>query len=39
LQFPDTYLSSIQAIESIEDPDAIRRKEKEKLIERVTNYR
>ena len=39
LQFPDTYLSSIQAIESIDDPDAIRRKEKEELIERITNYR
>ena len=39
LQFPDTYISSIEAIESIDDPDAIRRKEKEELIERITNYR
>ena len=39
LQFPDAYMSSIEAIESIEDPDAIRRKEKEELIERVKNHR
>ena len=39
LQFPDTYISSIEAIGSIEDPDAIRRKEKEELIGRIKNYR
>ena len=39
LGFPDTYISSINAVESIEDQDAIRGKEKEKLIERIINYR
>ena len=39
LQFPDTYISSIEAVESIEDPDTTRRKEKETLIERIINYR
>jgi len=39
LQFPDTYISSIEAVESIEDPDESRRKEKDELIERIINYR
>lgn len=39
LQFPDAYISSIEAVESIEDPDTSRRKEKEELIERIINYR
>lgn len=39
LQFPGTYISSIEAVESIEDSDATRRKEKEALIERIINYR
>ena len=39
LDFPDTYLSSIEAVDSIEDPDPIRRREREALIERVINYR
>jgi hypothetical protein len=39
LRFPDTYISSIEAVESIEDPDATRRTEKEELIERIINYR
>ncbi len=39
LQFPDTYISSIEVVESIEDPDRTRRKEKELLIERIINYR
>ena len=38
LQFPDSYISSIEAVESIEDPDATRRKEKDELIERIINY-
>jgi hypothetical protein len=39
LQFPVTYISSIEAVESTEDPDITRRKEKEQLIERIINYR
>ena len=39
LQFPDTYISSIEAVESTEDLDTTRRKEKEALIERIINYR
>ena len=38
LQFPDSYISSIEAVESIEDPDTTRRKEKDELIERIINY-
>ncbi|MBT8119194.1 MAG: gamma-glutamylcyclotransferase [Gammaproteobacteria bacterium] len=38
LQFPEAYISSIEAVESIEDPDASRKKEKEELIERINNY-
>ena len=39
LSFPDEYISSIEAIESMEDPDLTRRKEKEALIERIIKYR
>lgn len=35
LQFPGLYISSIEAVESIEDPDVKRRKEMEALIERI----
>jgi len=39
LQFPDAYVFSIEAVESVEDPDEGRRREKERLIENVINYR
>lgn len=39
LKFPERYISSIEAIESMEDPDQERRKEKEELIESIINYR
>ena len=39
LEFPDAYISSIEAVESMEDPDSTRRKEKEVLIESIINYR
>ena len=39
LKFPDRYVSSIKAVDSIEDPDATRRKEKEELIVRIINCR
>lgn len=39
LEFPGSYVSSIEAVESIEDPDQERRKENETLIENILNYR
>jgi len=39
LQFPDIYISSIEANESMQDPDEGRKIENAKLIERVINYR
>lgn len=39
LKFPDLYITSIEAIESIEDPDPTRRSENERLIESINNYR
>ena len=39
LQFPDTYISSIEAVQSVEDPHEERRKEHEVLIEKIINYR
>ncbi len=39
LEFPGAYISSIESVESMEDPDTKRRKEKEALIERVINHR
>ena len=39
LQFPDSYISSIEAVESIEDPDTPRRKAQEELIERIIKHR
>ena len=39
LGFPDSYISSIEAVASIEDPDPKRRKEKDLLIESIINYR
>jgi hypothetical protein len=39
LEFPDSYLSSIEVVESMEDPDPTRRNEKETLIENIINFR
>ncbi|MGI9319820.1 MAG: gamma-glutamylcyclotransferase family protein [Thiogranum sp.] len=39
LNFPDSYISSIEAVESMEDPEPTRRKEKDILIENIINYR
>ena len=38
LEFPDWYISLIEAVESMEDSDPARRKEKETLIEKIINY-
>lgn len=38
LEFPSTYISSIEAVESMEDPDSDRRRETRKLIERIISY-
>jgi gamma-glutamylcyclotransferase len=38
LQFPDTYISSIESVESVEDPHEERRKEHELLIEKIINF-
>ena len=39
LKFPGSYISSIEDVESMEDPDSTRRKEQEELIEIIINYR
>jgi gamma-glutamylcyclotransferase len=39
LEFPGLYISSIEAVGSMEDPDPTRRKEMEMLIERIVKYR
>lgn len=39
LGFPDSYLSAIEAVESIDDPDKTRKKEKEMLIDRIIRDR
>jgi hypothetical protein len=39
LGFPDTYISSIEAVVSIDDPDNTRRKDREALIERTLKRR
>ena len=39
LDFPAPYVASIEAVESMEDPNPERRKEKELLIESIINYR
>jgi hypothetical protein len=39
MQFPDLYISSIESVESVEDLDLKRRKEKEVLIENIIKYR
>ncbi|GJL66203.1 MAG: hypothetical protein NPIRA05_11740 [Nitrospirales bacterium] len=38
LRFPDTYVRSIESIESVEDPDEERRMQHQKLIERILQY-
>lgn len=37
--FPDSYISSIEAVESMQDHDPKRRKENEILVENIINYR
>ena len=39
LEFPRSYISSIEVVESMEDPNQKRRKEKEVLIENIIKYR
>lgn len=39
LSFPSSYISSVEEVASVEDPDPKRRKEKELLIESIINYR
>jgi len=39
LQLPASYVSFIESVESVEDPDAKRRKDQETLIERIINFR
>lgn len=39
LQFPDSYISKIKAVESVEDPHEARRKEHKTLVEKIVNYR
>ena len=39
LQFPDVYVRSIEMIESVEDPDETRRKQRDQLIEKIVNFR
>ena len=38
LQFPASYVSFIESVESVEDPDVKRRKEQEMLIEAIVNF-
>jgi hypothetical protein len=39
LEFPSSYISSIEAVESMEDPESGRRRERAKLIEKIISYR
>jgi hypothetical protein len=39
LQFPNAYVRSIELIESVEDPDEIRREHHNLLIEKIVNFR
>jgi gamma-glutamylcyclotransferase (GGCT)/AIG2-like uncharacterized protein YtfP len=39
LQIPDHYVSFIESMDSIEDPDVERKKENEALVENIINYR
>lgn len=39
LEFPGSYISSIEAIESMQDHDPKRRKENEMLVDNIINYR
>jgi hypothetical protein len=38
LKFPDTYIATLKSIESMDDPDEERRKEKEILIQKILSY-
>lgn len=38
LQFPDAYVQSIEMVESVEDPDEVRRKRHDRLIEEIIHY-
>lgn len=38
LQFPDTYIGSIESVESMDDPDKTRRTRHNMLIENILNY-
>jgi hypothetical protein len=38
LRFPDTYLHSIESIESVEDPDEERQNQHQSLIDRILQY-
>jgi len=39
LEFPGSYISSIDEVESVEDPDSKRRKQNEELVESIIEYR
>ena len=39
LKFPDSYIASIESVESMQDPDENRRKEQEALIGEIVSYR
>lgn len=39
LEFPEAYVSSIESVASMQDPDHARRKESETLIEKINDYR
>jgi len=39
LNLPQEYIASIEAVESFEDPDARRRREREALLQRIGRYR
>jgi hypothetical protein len=39
LGFPDSYIASIEAVESMEDPDLVRKKENEILIKSIISYK
>ncbi len=39
LAFPASYIAAIEAVESMDDPDPVRRKQNAQLLERVISYR
>lgn len=38
LKFPNTYISSIESVESMDDPDKKRSNEKDELLQKIKNY-